>query len=97
MVQLHHHDLLRRADLALLLDVRMVHHPCAGRALQGHVLPVRLQHDRAVPDGHVHPGQNGRYPQAEQPLQHLHHLSGLRRRSGGVHVHRLCQVDAHRY
>ena len=34
---------------------------------------------------------------AEQPLQHLHHLSGLWRRSGGVHVHRLCQVDAHRH
>ena len=42
---------------------------------------------RPLPDGHVHPVQDRRHPQAEHPLEHLHHLSGLRCRSGRVHVH----------
>ena len=94
-LQLDHHHLLRRADSALLLDVRMVHHPrgTASSPRRMYYLCV-FSHGRAVPDGHVHPGQDGRYPQAEQPLQHLHHLPGLRRGSGGVHVHRLCEVHA---
>ena len=42
-----------------------------------------------------HPVQDRRHPQAEHPLEHLHHLPGLRRRAGGVHVHRLYEERPH--
>ena len=44
----------------------------------------------------VHPVQDRRHPQAEHPVEHLHHLSGLWCRSGRVHVHRLYEERSHR-
>ena len=49
----------------ILLCCSMVYHPRAGRARQGDVLPVRVQHDRSLPDGHVHAGQDRGYFKAE--------------------------------
>ena len=43
---------------AVLLHVRMVYHPRAEHLVQGYVLSVRIQHDRSLPDGHVHTGKN---------------------------------------
>ncbi len=49
------------ADLAVLLHVRVVHHPRKhGKLVTKHVLPVRVLHGGALPDGHVHPGQDRR-------------------------------------
>ena len=35
-----------------------VYHPCAEHLVQRYVLPVRIQHDCPLPDGHVHTGKN---------------------------------------
>ena len=55
------------ADSAVLLDVRLVHHPRDLRDFQGDVSAVRLLDGRAVPDGDVHPLQDGRYAEAQHP------------------------------
>ena len=67
-------------DPAVLLHVRLVSDPGSQRSVQGHEPADRLFDGGPLPDGDVHPVQNRRHPQAEHPLEHLHHLSGLRRR-----------------
>ena len=39
--------------------------------------------------------KNGGHPQAEHPVEHLHHLFGLRRGPGRLHVHRLHEERPH--
>ena len=46
--------------LAVHLDGRVVHRPRGQQALPRRLLPLRLFHGRAVPDGHVHPLQDRR-------------------------------------
>ncbi len=55
-------------------------------------LAVRVLDGRAVPDGDVHPLQDGGHAEAQHAVQHLRDLPRLRRGSGGVHVHRLYEV-----
>ena len=63
-VQLVHHHRFHRADPALHVDGRVVHRARGQQALPCDLLPLRLFHGRAVPDGHVHAVENGRYGQA---------------------------------
>ena len=49
-------------------SVRLVHHPRDLRDFQGDVFAVRLLDGRAVPDGDVHPLQDGRYAEAQHPV-----------------------------
>ena len=56
------------------------------------VLPVRVLDGRPVPDGHVHAGQDRRYPEAQPAVDHPHHLPRLRRGPCRVHVRGLRQV-----
>ena len=52
------YSLVITVNSAVLLHVRMVHHPCQRQTFQTDVRLVHVQHGGAVPDGHVYPGQN---------------------------------------
>ena len=51
-----------------------------------------VYYGRAVPDGDVHTVEDGRYSQAQHPLDHPHHLPRLWRGACDFHVRRLCQI-----
>jgi raffinose/stachyose/melibiose transport system permease protein len=53
---------------------------------------VCVFHGGALPDADVHPVLHRGPLKLNTPLQHLHHLPGLRRGAFGVHVLRLCEI-----
>jgi len=91
-LQLIYHHRLDRADFALHVDGRVVHRACGQQILPHGLLSLRLFDGRAVPDGDVHTVEDGRYPQAQYPLDHPHHLPRLWRGACDFHVRRLCQI-----
>ena len=65
---------------------------CGQQILPHGLLSLRLFDGRAVPDGDVHTVEDGRYPQAQYPLDHPHHLPRLWRGACDFHVRRLYQI-----
>ena len=63
-----------------------------GSTLQDCVLPLRVLHGGALPDGDVHPAQDCGYAASEHPLDHPHHLSWLWCGPGCVYVLRLRKI-----
>ena len=80
---------------AIDLHVRLVYYPGEDPGHQSHLHPVRLLHGSPLPDGHVHSLPGHRPAGSGHPLGSHHHLLGLWRGAGGVHVLRLCQVHPH--
>ena len=74
-IQLCHHHSLRRAHPDLHIHGRVVHLPRERSVLPHCVLPLRVLHDRALPDGHVHPRQDRQRHRPEHALDHSRHLS----------------------
>lgn len=91
-----HHRGLCAGDPALYLHVRLVYYPGEKPLYQGHVPAVCVLHGGALPNGDVYPVPGGRPPGAEYSLGHHHCLPGLWRRTGRVHVLRICKSDSHR-
>ena len=57
-------------------------------------LSLCVQYGSSFPDGHVHTRQYGRPSASEYTVQYLHHLSGIWRGTGGIHVFRFCALDS---
>ena len=82
------------ADPAVHVHGGVVHLPGGEPGQQDRVLPVRILHGGALPDGHVHPGPDGGPGASEHPLDHPRDIPGLRRGPCRVYVHGLCQVHS---
>ena len=76
----------------LHVHVRMVYHEGEDEIYESPLSALHLLHGRAVPDGDVHAVPCGGPDKAQHTVGDHHHLSGLRRGTGGVYVLRLREV-----
>ena len=81
-------------DHAVLLHGSLVYRQGRQPVCKTVLLSLCVQYGSSFPDGHVHTRQYGRPSASEYTVQYLHHLSGIWRGTGGIHVFRFCALDS---
>ena len=89
-----HHCIFRGGDHPLLFHVRVVYQPCTYKSDESNLYLMPVCHDRAVSDGNVYIVKDRKHAPYGESLGDHHHLSGVRRGTFGIHVHRVHEIHS---